>query len=384
MALVFQRSARNYVKHGYFPTDDETLRRLAQALNIDQPNQEQSAAGSLVRLFDPCCGEGAALSYLDDHLSARTQGGQLSQLTFGVELDTERAWAAKERLTTTIHSSIHDVVVKARSMSLLFLNPPYGFGLKDNVNATANVDEADKAERFERTFLKKTAPALMLGGVLVYIIPYRALDSEIRTYLARNFEDLRFYMAPVQTYKQCVILGRKVRAQHPRKAVLDMLTQAQAGAFMDQVLPQAWTDVPYVVPLTPDDRDFDFHAVRIDGPQLADELRRLQDDLLWTGFGQVFNQIRTEHRRPLREMSKWHLALALAAGQVTGLIKSRNGRCFLIKGDTYKQKVKTVETHVNENGDVSETITMLDRFVPAINAIEFTLGERLGNIVKIS
>ncbi|MCW5652480.1 hypothetical protein [Hydrogenophaga sp.] len=30
------------------------------------------------------------------------------------------------------------------------------------------------------------------------------------------------------------------------------------------------------------------------------------------------------------------------------------------------------------------TITMLDRFVPVINAIDFTPGDRLGQIVKIS
>ena len=43
---------------------------------------------------------------------------------------------------------------------------------------------------------------------------------------------------------------------------------------------------------------------------------------------------------------------------------------------------QTVE--VDEDGNASETIVMLDKFVPIINAIEFTPDHRLGQIVKIS
>ena len=67
-------------------------------------------------------------------------------------------------------------------------------------------------------------------------------------------------------------------------------------------------------------------------------------------------------------MTKWHLALALAAGQVIGRIESTEGRVFLIKGDTFKKKERSVNTEVDEKGNVSETITMLDKFVPVINA----------------
>ncbi len=54
-----------------------------------------------------------------------------------------------------IHADVHDVVVKPRSVGLLFLNPPYGFGVKD----TQNLRQAgEKAERLERTFLKLKCP----------------------------------------------------------------------------------------------------------------------------------------------------------------------------------------------------------------------------------
>lgn len=74
----------------------------------------------------------------------------------------------------------------------------------------------------------------------------------------------------------------------------------------------------------------------------------------------------------------------MAPGLGPGRIQSRDGRVFLIKGDTFKKKERTVSTEVNEKGEVSETITMLDKFVPAITALEFTPDDRLGQIVRIS
>jgi hypothetical protein len=38
----------------------------------------------------------------------------------------------------------------------------------------------------------------------------------------------------------------------------------------------------------------------------------------------------------------------------------------------------------DEKGNVSQTITMIDRFVPVITAIEFTPGPDLGRIIRIS
>lgn len=381
MALIFPRLARNFVKNGYFPTDSETLRRLKGMLTFGT-----GRAGMVhhMRWLDPCCGEGAALLDLAQDAERPGPDVRVNIETFGIEFDRERAWHAKQHLTRVIHADVQDVVVKGRSMGLLFLNPPYGFGLKDD-EGQQDADRAEGARRLERMFLKKTAPYLAIGGVLIYIVPYYALDKEIRTYLARNFTDLRFYMAPEQQFKQCVILGRRVRSGHPSKAVLDMLASAQAGEFKDRILPEPdQIAAPYTVPSMASDAPLDFHAVRLDGEQLADELKHWHKATLWPGFELQFNQIGNTARRPLREMSKWHLALALAAGQVTGRIESKSGRTLLIKGDTFKKKERKVERSIDAKGKVSETIIMLDRFVPVINAIEFTPGDRLGEIVKIS
>ena len=379
MALMFARLARNFIKNGYFPTDEATVERIGHMLELSE--------GAAHRLLDPCCGEGSALADIRNALVERHRADCVSEPVveaLGVEFDSERAWHAKQLLDRVIHSDLHDVVVKARSIGLLFLNPPYGYGVSDAANRHTNEIGHAKAERLERTFLKKTVPLLTLGGVLVYIVPYYALDDEIRGYLARNFQDLRVFMAPERQFKQCVVIGRRVRAGHPPKSVLDMLTRAQASQEGAPMLPPSWSERPYVVPALQPDQEFDFHAVRMDAAQLADELEKYQSSLLWNQLEPHFAQAKGACRPPLREMTPWHLALALAAGQIVGRIEGANGRTFLIKGDTFKRKDRTVQVEVNEKGDQSQTVVMLDKFVPVINAIEFTPDHRLGQIVRIA
>ena len=56
----------------------------------------------------------------------------------------------------------------------------------------------------------------------------------------------------------------------------------------------------------------------------------------------------------------------------------------MIKGDTFKRKERIVTMEATDKGDVKQIITMLDKFVPVISAIEFTPGSNKGRIVKIS
>ncbi len=64
MALIFPRLARNFIKNGYFPTDSETLGRIFNFL---------APANGLLRVLDPCCGEGAALADVVHALGERAE-----------------------------------------------------------------------------------------------------------------------------------------------------------------------------------------------------------------------------------------------------------------------------------------------------------------------
>jgi hypothetical protein len=69
------------------------------------------------------------------------------------------------------------------------------------------------------------------------------------------------------------------------------------------------------------------------------------------------------------------MALMLAAGQVSGVVPSRDGRVLLIKGDTLKSKVTAEEQEFNAQGELTHTRRIqTDRFVPTIRALDFTPG----------
>lgn len=366
MALIFPRLARNFIKAGYYPTDERTLGGIIEALDID---------GNELRILDPCCGEGSALFAIKDSLIAA--GAKVQAL--GVDFDHERAWHAKGLLDIAIHSDINDVTIGARSVGLLFLNPPYG----DVVSDKAQTGDNAKRERLEKIFLRRSFQSLRYGGVLVLIVPFYVLDEGFANLIARNFERVRFFMSPEQAFKQCVIFGVRRRSDRPDPAVAAMLERAGRGELSDQILPeQDWPEEPYRVPES-EEGELRFHAHRIDAEQLAAEARRLESSTLWPQFAAHFGQLGRAHRPPLRQMSPWHLALALAAGQICGRVVGRSGEVLLIKGDTFKGKTRSVETHEGADGSISETVTLTDIFVPVIRGIDFTPGPNLGAVVNI-
>lgn len=366
MALIFQRLARNFIKAGYFPTDEATLAGILRLLDTD--------AGQL-RIIDPCCGEGVALAEAKAHLE--DLGARVEAL--GVEFDRERAWHAKDLLDAVIHSDIHDVVIGPRTASLLFLNPPYGDAVSDKVQT----GDRAKADRLEKIFFRSTIRSLQYGGVLVLIVPHYVIDEEFATAIARGFEQVRYYRAPEQRFRQCVIFGVRRRSDRPDQGIKAALLAAARGEADVTTLDENCADVPYLVPQAPADAKRKFHAVRIDAPQLISELRRLQRHTLWSQFATRFGQTGLSVRPPLKALRQWHLALALAAGQISGVVTAKSGRTLLVKGDTIKSQQRSVKFIEEADGGITEETTMTDVFVPAIRGIDLTPGPSYGAIVTI-
>jgi hypothetical protein len=364
MALIFQRLARNFIKHGYFPTDGETLARILSALDI---------GGAALRMLDPCCGEGVALAELKHHLT----GCGANVTAYGIECDRERAWHAKGLLDTVAHSDVADVLITARSMGMLFLNPPYG----DAVSDKAQTGDRAKAERLEKLFYRRSVPWLQFGGVLVLIVPRYTLDAEFAGLIARHFHRVRVFAAPEQRFKQLVLFGVKRRADVPDPALQKSLEAIGGGGQLPE-LPEDWLEEPYWVPKARDEA-LAFTAARIDAAQLAQELERLRAHTLWPQFRRLFATSVQASRRPLRDLSDWHLALALAAGQISGVVSSRAGRRLLIKGDTFKERDLTVAFEEGSDGSRAEIRTFTDKFVPVITGIDFTEGPGYGEVVTI-
>lgn len=367
MALMFSRLAHNFAKNGYYPTDDATMQRLIQALDI---------GGESLAILDPCCGEGVALAEIKHSL---TEAGACVK-AFGIEYNQERAWHAKGLLDTVAHSDIHDMAIKPRGFGLLFLNPPYG----DLVADKASLSEARPGagrERLEKVFFRRSHPWLAIDGVMILIVPHYVLDVEFSALIAKSYWNVRVFMAPEQQFKQCVIFGIKRKAERIDPVVATKLEQVGLGQLPPE-LPEDWHEALYNVPSTKEDPSF--VSSRINGPELTQELLKFKNDTLWPQFSHFFSTTAQSFRPPLKNLSDWHLALALAAGQVSGIVRSNAGRILLVKGDTFKDKsLKVTFEESGKKGEQREVRTFTDKFVPMIRAIDFTPGPLYGHLVTI-
>ncbi|WP_260440252.1 DUF6094 domain-containing protein, partial [Pseudomonas aeruginosa] len=114
--LMFPRLARNFIRNGYFPTDEPTLERALSAL---------APSPGAMSILDPCAGEGVAIAE-----AAHALGREQVQ-AFAVEYDAERARHARKLVDRCIHGDLMDTLISRQSFGLLWLNPPYGDLSKD-------------------------------------------------------------------------------------------------------------------------------------------------------------------------------------------------------------------------------------------------------------
>ena len=358
MALMFPRLARNFVKNGYFPTDESTLERALAAL---------APADGPLCILDPCAGEGVAIAE-----AAHALGRQKVQ-AFAVEYDAERARHARQLVDRCIHGDLMDTLISRQSFGLLWLNPPYG-DLSKDVNGNIGYQGQGRA-RLEKLFYQRALPLLQYGGMLIFIVPSYVLDAELVGWLTRHFADLRIYRAVETQFKQVVVFGRRVRqrdqASDSVKAVRGLLLQIGQGDAEAEELPLEWPFLPYTVPASPVEPEH-FYRVTMEPEQFANEVGRLQG--LWPALETHLGAAQQSLRPPARALSHWHLALALAAGAISGVVRSGAGRVLVVKGDTHKEKTLQTEYTERDDGSVAETRILTDKFVPVIRAWDMTPG----------
>ena len=362
-SLMFNRVAHNYANLGYYPTDDATVLGVTQRLDTRFEK---------IRIFDPCCGTGKALADIAQHL---TECGAKVE-SHGVELEEGRANDAKKCLTRALQADFDNCFFRAKGVGLLFLNPPYGFGARDQLSTA-------KQMRLEEKFLKKSWDAMQSGGVCALIVPTQSLQKGFVGYIAAHLDKITVYRAAVDTYNQVVIMGTRP----PR------LTDITADTVRKQAeLISDWANAPmitepasgvlYEVPAMP---DTPFNPINhiIDHKHLSETLPR--NKTLWQGFDNRFSgSLTLDKRRPLMPLSNWHTALALAAGQVEGIVEDTNGRRLLVKGATHKRKETKYTEEFDSKGDSIIIATATDRFVPCIRAIDLTQGDNFGRVLTVS
>jgi len=220
---------------------------------------------------------------------------------------------------------------------------------------------------------QRSLPLLQYNGVLVFIIPHYVLDAELVGWLTRHFTDVRIYRAVDAQFKQVVIFGRRIRQREQvsdaAKATRGLLLQIGQGDIEAEALPQDWPFEPYLVPVSPTEPEH-FYRVTLEPAQFAEEVGRLQG--LWPMLDTHLGAAQQSMRPPARALSHWHLALALAAGAISGVVRSKTGKVLVVKGDTHKEKTLHCEYAEREDGSIAETRILTDKFVPVIRAWDMT------------
>ncbi|MEW6418568.1 MAG: DUF6094 domain-containing protein [Nitrospirota bacterium] len=180
-------------KMGFYPTPERSLQEINRWIEIEggyRHTQSNGQDGCVFHLLDPCCGNGEALQSVVRY--------PYKTVTWGIELDIERAMEASNNLDTVIQCSIFDARVNPLgSMGLLWLNPPYS---------------TEDRERVEMKFLKHSMKWLVSDGVLVFIVPENILDERNLNWIGQHFYNitvLRLHRKDYPQFKQVVLFGKK-------------------------------------------------------------------------------------------------------------------------------------------------------------------------------
>jgi hypothetical protein len=326
-------------KMGYYPTPEQLTPVIARYL---KPNGK-----GLIRVFDPCAGEGSALKTIGDHLQAET---------YGIEIDRQRGRIARQKLTQCLITDYHAAQISPKFASLLWLNPPYDWSARE--------EEIERSERYERTFLRDTVKYLIPSGILVYLIPIRRLDATIARMLSYRFEKIQIYKFPEELFsqfKQIILFGVCKKTPFPDERIFEYLKEAGQGRIAISFLPEV-PDSIYGVPTALSLQQPIFRTSVINPKDLEgeiqshgiqDEIRKITTPLAAAG--------RMTSVMPLRH---GHLAQMIACGFIGGVVFDRNNQNpLIVKGITKK----VVDLKIEKEGDLERHIET-DRIVITINA----------------
>ena len=334
-------------KMGYYPTPEKVTEIMKNYLSRESQG--------LIRILDPCAGEGTALSIIGNHLKAET---------YGIEIDSERGTKAKATLKKCLVTDYQNTRITKKAFSLLWLNPPYDWSSKTG--------EIEKSERYERIFLRDSIPFLREEGILVYLIPQRRLDGHIARILSYKFEKLKIFRFPEEEYKafnQLVILGVLKKTSEKDNEAASYLKGCGLKKAIIPYLPENLQD-PYHVPNAP--TKFVFMSKTIDPDELWQEI---QSHGLFNQFKDKITPLKmTEKIRPIMRLRYGHLAQIIACGFTNGVVWDQDhANPLLVKGTTKKEVIRSVEF----DGDTERHIER-DKIKPFIQAFD-----RNGNLFTI-
>ncbi len=285
----------HYLNYGYTPTCQAALERLAGLFTPAEGRQ------GILRLFDPCAGDGAALAALANALTEK--GADVE--TYGVEIEAGRAQAAEGCLQQVIHGDTRRTMVSHRSMSLALLNPPY-----DNMGGEQSP---------EKIIIRRTLPYLVPGGVIALVIPERLLAWAERKL---SFKWLALF--PTEDPKspnQYVLVGQTAEEKYPLPA---------AGTMNPVTLPHSKIDA----------RNMIFRVSWLTEDERADALESTPPPVLYqdevTKRQKVIHPLRPGHRAAY--LAGYAATLKISQGYLR--VAVREEECRKVVGDNQTRIVR--------------------------------------------
>lgn len=319
----------NNIKMGYYPTDLGNIQQLLRGIMFPE--------GITSNLLDPCCGCGKALRQL-------AQGNNC--YTYGVELDESRAEEAQTRLHHVGFGSFFHSRISHEAFHLLFLNPPY----------LSIINESGSRSRHEKRFLIASLPMLTYGGLMIYVIPYYRLTSDICRILTDNFEDLsvwRFSDDEFRKFKQVAVLGIRKRRDTESPDTL-WLEQLAVNPDKIQSLSQI-SEGRYALPAQTL-KVGTFMGERFNHKELEQQLSRSNSFTQMMSRSELDNGVKC----PLLPLSISQIGLIGGSGMINGLIECHTphiikGRIVKVVRTESEEKFSSCGKHVGS--EVTETIS---------------------------
>lgn len=317
------------LKLGYYPLPVEHGPSIRARLDFSSANQPAAA-------LDPCAGAGIALKGI-----TKDSGSIL----YGVELDANRAEDSKRAGIQTIQGNIFDVRCRVERLSLLYLNPPYDF----------EIGELQKNQRMEKLFLAHTYAWLKPKGVLVMVIPGKAIPLVLDT-LATRFSDVHVYRmrgAESEQYDQYAVFGVRHNntakvADSIRAAVRRTLSPYGPGA--PDLTPDA--DCVYEVPSGSD------VVITYVGIPLDEVEDRLFNSGAWASVAPMLLPKReVTGGRPITPLHGGHVGLLATAGMINGIF-GKDDEKHIARWRPIKYAIVTKE----EDEDGNEITRTRERF----------------------
>lgn len=310
----------NAVRLGFYPTDPAHVSLLKSALAFP--------AGKTVNLIDPCCGKGDALKLLAENEQA---------VTYGAELDDSRAEQAQQQLDRVALGSYYYARISRNVFHVLFLNPPYL--------------QLHGGARSEKRFLGESYDHLMMGGLLIYIVPYHRLTEDVCAFLAAHFSDLtifRFLGKEFEKFRQVAVIGRrKPRREDRRTAAL-----LSAASFQPERIPPLSNIVPHSYALPDEERSVPlFQGAKFNVRELSEQMRLLGSIL------PKQSALDKREKRPPLPLTIGQIGLVGGSGLINGLIECETPH--VIKGRVIKEK-RSYTADVIEEHDGSKTTEIVE------------------------